>query len=247
MKFNCYVPVKIILLGAGGTGGYIAPHLYRVAHTLARDVRIIIADGDVVEKKNLIRQNFAPCDVGGNKAEIMARRYSGVFGMETEYIPNFIENEENLQKLLLPQEFSRGYRQKPIRELVILIGAVDNNRSRQMCHRAFLSAGNLIYIDSGNGEYTGQIVCGVRRGGRTMAEPIGALYPDVLTDDEKFPTELSCAERSVSAPQSISANLFASTAVASLLYNLLVSGNLDVRSLTFSSRTLNIKSILRKK
>jgi hypothetical protein len=245
MKFNCYVPVKIILLGAGGTGGYIAPHLYRIAHTLERNVRIIVVDGDTVEAKNLIRQNFAPCDIGGNKAEIMARRYSEAFGMETEYIPDFIENEERLGELLNARMFG-GYRRKPLYELVILIGAVDNNRSRQMCHRAFLSSDNLVYIDSGNGEYTGQIVCGVRRNGRTIAKPIGGLYPDILTDDEKFPTELSCAERSVSAPQSISANLFASTAVVSMLYNLLVLCRLDVRSLTFSSRTLNIKSILRK-
>ena len=37
---------------------------------------------------------------------------------------------------------------------------VDNNRSRQLCHRVFCQAKELIYIDSGNGEYTGQVVCG---------------------------------------------------------------------------------------
>ena len=30
MKFSENRPVKIVMLGAGGTGGHIAPHLYRV-------------------------------------------------------------------------------------------------------------------------------------------------------------------------------------------------------------------------
>ena len=30
MKFSENRPVKIVMLGAGGTGGHIAPHLYRL-------------------------------------------------------------------------------------------------------------------------------------------------------------------------------------------------------------------------
>lgn len=55
-----------------------------------------------------------------------------------------------------------------------------------------------------------------------MSKPAARVYPEILTDVEKFPSELSCAERSVSAPQSIAANLFASTAIASMLYYLLI-------------------------
>lgn len=58
MKFSKNNSLKIILIGAGGTGGYIAPHLYRIAYASGRKVQIIIADGDIVEKKNLIRQNL---------------------------------------------------------------------------------------------------------------------------------------------------------------------------------------------
>lgn len=32
MKFSKERPVKIVLLGVGGTGGYIAPHLYRLLY-----------------------------------------------------------------------------------------------------------------------------------------------------------------------------------------------------------------------
>ena len=76
MNFSLCRPVKILLLGAGGTGGYVAPHLYRLMHTLNRTVRINIVDGDLVEAKNLVRQNFCAADLGENKAKVLATRYT---------------------------------------------------------------------------------------------------------------------------------------------------------------------------
>lgn len=165
MKFSQTRPVKIVMLGAGGTGGHIAPHLYRLLYSLERPVRFIICDGDVVEEKNLVRQNFIQADLGENKAKVLAERYSTVFGLETEYVPSFVEKEDDLRRLLKPDHW-RIDRAKFIWEQVILIGAVDNNKSRQLCHCVFQEAKELIYIDSGNGEYTGQVVCGIRRGGK---------------------------------------------------------------------------------
>jgi len=236
MRFALDKPVKIVMLGAGGTGGHIAPHLYRLLHTLTRPVITIIADGDIVEQKNLVRQNFISADLGRNKAQALAERYSSAFGMEARYIPDFIEDEGRLIELTN----SQGW-------LSILIGAVDNNKSRRLCHQVFMKADNLIYIDSGNGEYTGQVVCGIRRNGRTYYKPVGEAYPDVLLDTDKFPTELSCAQAAVSAPQSIAANIMAAAAVVSYLYNILVLGSIETRSVTFSTKTVNLKPVIAQK
>lgn len=246
MKFSQTRPVKIVMLGAGGTGGHIAPHLYRLLFALERPVRFIICDGDVVERKNLVRQNFAPVDLGENKAKVLAERYSTVFGLETEYIPAFIESEDELRRLLTPLVW-QTYRQGITQEQIILIGAVDNNKSRQLCHRIFHQARELIYIDSGNGEYTGQVVCGVRRSGKTYFPSIGTVYPDVLEDTDKFPTELSCAEASVSAPQSMAANITAANIVVDMVYNILALGDSTVRQATFSTRTVNIRPEVQKR
>lgn len=232
MRFSQTRPVKIVQLGAGGTGGHIAPHLYRLLYSLDRPVRYIICDGDVVEQKNLVRQNFTPADLGENKAQVLAERYSSVFGMETEYVPDFVEDEDRLKDLLMPMRFRQrrpnSYCEEIVEEMVILLGAVDNNKSRQLCHRVFTQAKELIYIDSGNGEYTGQVVCGIRSSGRTYHKPAGALYPEILDGTDKFPTELSCAEASVSAPQAITANITAACAVVALVYNILVRGETNV-------------------
>lgn len=248
MRFSKIRPVKIVMLGAGGTGGHIAPHLYRLLYALERPVRFIICDGDVVEEKNLVRQNFTPADLGENKAKVLAERYSSVFGMETEYVPTFIESEERLQALLKPQEWTSEYYpyRVELTEQIILIGAVDNNKSRQLCHKVFNQAKELIYIDSGNGEHTGQVVCGIRSGNRTLYRPIGAAYPDVLKETDKFPTELSCAEASVSAPQSITANITAATAVVSMVYNILTLGESRVRQVTFATTSVNVRPTLQK-
>ena len=253
MIFSRSRPVKVVMLGAGGTGAHIAPHLYRLLYALERPVKFIICDGDKVEPKNLVRQNFTQADLGENKARVIAERYSEAFGLETSYVPSFIESVERLEELVKPEVIYTGRYvhngeggllvRETVPELVILIGAVDNNRSRKLCHEVFLQARDLIYIDSGNGEYTGQIVCGVRRAGKTFYKSVGMLYPEVNDPEDLFPTEVSCAEASVSAPQTIVANLMAATAVVTMIYNILVMGDNTVQQTTFSTRSVNIRSM----
>lgn len=247
MKYPTDVPVKIVQLGAGGTGGHIAPQIYRLLYSLARPTRYIICDGDVVVEKNLLRQNFSPADRGENKARVLAERYSTVFGLEAEYVPAFIEDLDTLIELIRPNEWELDESaNKKAKEMVILLGAVDNNKSRQLCHQAFYQAEDLVYIDSGNGEFTGQVVCGVRRKGHTVFKPIGGVQPEMLRDTDEFPSELSCAEASVSAPQSMAANITAATAVVNMVYNILALGENMVRQTEFSTRTVKMQTVLEK-
>ena len=256
MIFSKTRPIKVVMIGTGGTGGHIAPHLYRLLYALDRPVKFILCDGDVVEEKNLVRQNFTAADLGENKAKVTAERYSAAFGLETSYVPDFIENADRLEQLVTPETwgvsqygrypFGRTHDGRPVSELVILIGAVDNNRSRQMCHEVFMRSKELIYIDSGNGEYTGQVVCGIRRSGKTIYKPIGLMHPELFEDEDLFPSELSCAEASVSAPQTIVANLMAATAVVTIVYNILVLGDSRIEQTTFSTRSVGIRSTLKK-
>jgi len=244
MRYPTGTPIKVIMLGAGGTGSYVAMHLYRLLHCLDRRVRIIIADGDSVEEKNLVRQHFTVADLGLNKAQVIAERYASAFKMKAEYIPDFIEDKERLRQLLKPDNVRiRKNSWLMLEETVILLGCVDNNRSRRLCNEAFYECKDLIYIDSGNGEHNGQIVCGIRRNGRTLSKPVGAIYPDILDETDKFPSERSCAEASVSAPQTIAANMTAATVVVNMLHNILVLGDNRVKSVTFSTRAINVQPV----
>ena len=247
MKYPLNLPAKVVQLGAGGTGGHIAPHMYRLLYSLDRPARYIICDGDVVEEKNLVRQNFAPIDQGENKARVLAERYASVFGMEAEYVPSFVEDLDTLMELITPKDWElepNSFKKTP--EMVILLGAVDNNKSRQLCHKAFCQSKDLIYIDSGNGEFSGQVVCGVRKNGRTVFKPIGSVMPEMLRDTDKFPTELSCAEAAQSDPQSMAANITAAIAVVDMVYNILAHGENIVRQMDFSTKTVRMQTILAK-
>lgn len=200
-----------------------------------------------MELKNLDRQNFVPADLGENKARILAERYSTVLSMETEYVPNFIETLPELMALIAPNLWETdGFRNRHTAEMVILLGCVDNNRTRQLCHEAFCRSDDLVYIDSGNGSYTGQVVCGVRRNGHTMRKPIGSVHPEMMKITDKFPSELSCAEAAQADPQSIVANVTAATAVLTMVYNILTHGENIALQTDFSTRTIRMQTVLEK-
>lgn len=48
MKFPTDRPVKVVMLGAGGTGGYVAPYVFRLLHMLDRPARFVVCDGDIL-------------------------------------------------------------------------------------------------------------------------------------------------------------------------------------------------------
>ena len=189
MRFSDTLSVKIVLLGAGGTGGHIAPHLYRLAYALDREVEIIIVDGDTVERPNLVRQNFCVTDLKQNKARVIAERYSAAFGMEANYVSHYIEDEQELSDLVQCPKIFRPGRARFEEGYTILIGAVDNDKSRVMCHSVFRNACRL-YIDSGNGEYQGQVVCGVKLDGRTFNRPLISVFPTVMESEDKDGREI---------------------------------------------------------
>ena len=64
MKFPTDRPVKVVMLGAGGTGGYVAPYVFRLLHMLDRPARFVVCDGDIVEPKNLEPAELCPRRLG---------------------------------------------------------------------------------------------------------------------------------------------------------------------------------------
>lgn len=78
-----FVPNRIVVFGTGGTGSRLVPLLAQFIKTCnwVIDPKIYLCDFDVVEEKNLLRQNFILPDVGKNKAAVLANRYSKAYGV----------------------------------------------------------------------------------------------------------------------------------------------------------------------
>ena len=131
---------QIFLIGAGGTGGYVLAYLARLLSSLVHRCSVTVIDGDTVAKHNLERQNFIQKDLNKNKAEVLATRYNNVCGLCISYLDQYIEDADTLLSLLSDHD----------NVMPIIIGCVDNNKTRQVLHEVFERANNLIYLDSGN-------------------------------------------------------------------------------------------------
>ncbi len=249
---------NFIVIGTGGNGGHLLPNLCRLVKSVPHiQCSIIVADADVVETKNVGRQNFIAADVGKNKAAVMAERYGAAFGISIAYVDRYIEDVKTISEL---SRTSYNVESK----VPFVIGCVDNNKTRQVIHDWFRNTLNAAWLDVGNNEFIGQAVLGynvVSRMKNAAPEkpypfycpPVTERYPDIVTDhNAKFNSELSCDEMAVSAPQSIMTNIMAASCVMMMITPLLTTEKgLSFTEVAFNTKTgmitpkPNISSVIR--
>lgn len=223
---------NIIVIGAGGNGSYLIPHLARMVSqhneaisTFNDEHRLTIVDADAVEPHNLGRQHFIDPDVSRNKAEVMAQRYGAAYGMPIRYKSEYLEHASELDELVRQDN-------KP----TIVVGCVDNNKTRMLVHDVFRNHSynhDMYSLDVGNEQWAGQSVMGFQpaimdndiieattedrvnqykntrlRGNLPIPDMVEFFGGELETssNDDQFPSEQSCGENAVSAPQNIYTN-----------------------------------------
>jgi PRTRC genetic system ThiF family protein len=136
---------EVVIVGCGGTGGFVAEGLCRL---LPPQVPIVLVDPDRVEARNLVRQNFFPEDLSQLKSEALAQRLSRKYNRSMAY--------STLPVSLTPLGFNS-----------LVIGCVDNGPARRDIAQKFNETyGNTPawWVDAGNGENFGQVIIGNRNG-----------------------------------------------------------------------------------
>lgn len=253
-------PFKFIVFGCGGTGSYFVRDLARIVgiynKQYGREDSILICDGDTVESSNLSRQNFVQSDLGKNKAEVLAVRYGGSFGVNIGFIPKYLD-EEIKATIISDRDLTNKF--------PVFIGCVDNNKTRYLIKEAHKAIRNRtsILLDSGNEEHAGQVVfsCnyaytsnGVRLNFREdpySSNPYikTAIELFDLKPDDRHPNDLSCTERAIHAPQNIATNMMAASVLFNYCNTILLSVS-DLRrsggntgSLSFSEECRKTRSI----
>ncbi|MDD3412554.1 MAG: ThiF family adenylyltransferase [Lachnospiraceae bacterium] len=191
----------IIVVGVGGTGGYVVRDLSRYLYSIHKrvpgeyDFKFVVVDPDNVEEKNLLRQNFLPQDLGQNKADTIAARHAKAFQLEIA----------SIDKKLTENELSNITSNYP-NHVPVIIGCVDNNEARRQIHQYISNTRKtVIWIDSGNEKTTGQVVMGSSKGFPTVVD----LNPEILEATRDTVAEVSCAERLMQGEQNIFVNLTA--------------------------------------
>lgn len=246
LKFNQ------VTIGTGANGSFFVRNnlqTYNNFRERIQGLRYMIVDGDKIEQKNTRNQLFSSDEVGEYKVYSLADRYGEHYSLDVLASTEYVTELEHLDTLF--GDDTEAFR--------ILVGCVDNNRTRQLMHEYFMQAENLLYIDVGvegvrvkeefdkdipfqqvtdliaDSGFSGQVVAGLKVKGEVVVPPVGLLYPDILEDhDSVFPTQ-SCAE-TINNPQRVETNRYAAEMTNVLINNLLHKGVLIQNEITFNSR-----------
>lgn len=193
---------RIVVIGCGGNGSHLVSDVARLVSTLTEKPSIILIDGDSVEEKNLIRQHFIAADLGKNKAEVLASRYGGAYGVDIGYYSEYL-TDENFSKLIGTNNY-----------MTLFITCTDNLKSRLLVSQQ----SDSIWIDLGNEERGGQVsfsslkrpsfysIERIDSANRSFAVPtIFEIYPDMeQRAKEEIPIgQRSCAEIAEEAPEQV--------------------------------------------
>ena len=139
---------KIMVVGCGGTGGYVAEGLCRLL--IGSSIPLLLIDGDRVEPPNIRRQAFYPGDVGKFKSQVLAERLARQYSRSVGYCVFPYDSE------LEGSDFGAGLHSKLVQG--IIIGCVDQPLSRASIAHNWNPTN--WWIDAGNGYSSGQVVIG---------------------------------------------------------------------------------------
>lgn len=232
--------LRIIQVGAGGTGSFTALAIARFMYELkeaGKPAEFLIIDPDVVESGNIPRSNFCAAEIGSFKAQSLAKRITLAWGMECHYANEAFDAEVHLK------QSSGDYR-----ALTVIVGCVDNHLARREMHLAVEKyqgyraddAANVWWIDGGNGKFSGQVLIGSNTKrlkpeklfvGSSICRSLPApslVHTELLTDQEKETPldQTSCPDRIRLGEQSLNVNQRVAVEIGEMLTAMFLTRNL---------------------
>jgi len=218
----------IVLVGCGGTGGFLAEAVCRLL--IGRASRLYLVDPDRVELHNVARQAFDRRDVGRFKAEVLALRLACRFEREVSF--SLLPYNRELHARVFGDASS---------DLRLLVGCVDNAAARRAIavtldapSRGGWPPQQIWWLDSGNGRNSGQVLLGnttrseaLRRAfipahGKCRALPAPSLQrPDLLHAPPEPRPQPDCAEAVADGEQGPTINQIVASIAASYIEKLL--------------------------
>jgi PRTRC genetic system ThiF family protein len=230
-------PVKVLLVGAGGTGSRILEKLvclHRAMRALGHPAGLVVTvvDPDAVSHANVGRQAFYPGDVGAFKADVLVNRANMAFG-DVGWTSAVAKIDTRSQ----------------LGDTDLVIGAVDNRAARLGILRALENrlSGTCYWLDTGNRAADGQVVLGeVPSRKRETDKPdrlphIGELYPELIDPAAEDPDQgLSCSLAEALEKQSLFINPVVSDFAMNILWMLFTQGHIDTHGAFINLQRMSV-------
>lgn len=246
LKLPTIENIVIYLIGAGGTGGFTFTNLTRLL--AGTKTPITICDGDIVEPKNLKRQQFGKTDIDITKAHALTEWASNTIldcppiTVNDRYIT---DSDELLAEICI---------NTPDRSIPIVISAVDNVATRKLINKTLEELPEYIAIDSGNHDQGGQVVLttnlevaeskGFETPKQVKLANMLQVYPEIANIDDKNPgLEQSCDEVVESEPQAMMANSRNGDIIANLVMSVI--DNKPLAGNVFESSLIDLSTKVR--
>lgn len=153
-----YIPQTVVVFGCGGTGSRLIPAIAQLMSSLTTLImpEMVLVDFDIVEEKNLARQNFSKADIGKNKAEVLAARYGKAYGLKITPITVAAGTPEYLEALEM-----YNLRERLSGPSAYILAVDSANARRQILKSALRNqsgmANSSVVIDAGNEDIFGQV------------------------------------------------------------------------------------------
>lgn len=247
--------VTLILAGCGGTGSWLAPAVARIGKILIERfdtaASIYFIDPDVVEEKNIYRQNFCAAEIGENKAETLAMRFGLSWGIEIHAVKVKFADAVNRSRLFDNQTF--------------VVGCVDRASARKEISNSTKDHDQIAWLDCGNSESYGQVVLGVNTrildrfsipGYCNWLPMPDVQHPELVSEQKvgKLFTQpespLSCADMALQDSQGLAINQRMAAEAADYLVRMLITRDLkkfatyiDLESGTARSKNITEKAV----
>ncbi|GGR13477.1 hypothetical protein GCM10008957_28040 [Deinococcus ruber] len=219
LTFNPRERLLITLIGVGGTGSLILTHLVRLDQAIralgGQGLQVRAFDPDAVSETNLTRQNFAPADVGRNKAVVLVERCNLFAGLTWQAFP----------RCATSTDFQRSQH--------VVISCVDTGQARREIGAALGTRGAHYWLDCGNDAAQGQVVLGQLQGAVRLPHILEVDPSGMQGVDDDRP---SCSALEALTRQHLFINPAIALQAAQLLGELLLHAGTEVQAVYVNLR-----------
>lgn len=184
-------PKRVIIVGAGGIGTWLAAGLVRMLEWKYPGSALIIVDGDNYEQRNLERQDFTQI---GNKASVKALELSKQFTQTMIIpIPKWVVSDDHPPT---DDDSNKIKASQLITENDIVIAVVDNFAARKIIFDAASNLRNIDVFTGGNDDALfGSVYHYRRRDGKDITAHPVETHSEYQNPPDRNPGEMSCQER----------------------------------------------------